>query len=255
MWYSVASYVQFLLKSTNKHGVHSPFVYKLITKGFKSKIPADVSQIFKQYRKSLLQSKTTISVTDFGSGSRIFKSNTRKVSEIARFAGTPYFKQTFLYKLADYLNFKNTLELGTSLGMGTIALAKAENNKVVSIEGCPETAKTAQKQLNEFKIKNIQIENGLFEEVIPKISKKWDAVFIDGSHSQKNTLMYFELLLPYLHNDSVLIFDDIYWSQEMTLAWKELVAHQEVTVSIDVFHFGLLFFRKEQLKESFTIRM
>lgn len=255
MWYSIKSYIPFLLKSKNKHGVHSPFVYDLITKGFKAKITLETNRLFKAYRKQLLQSKESIEVTDFGSGSRVFKSNTRKISDIGKHAGTPLFKQQFLYRVATYLDFKNTLELGTSLAMGSIALARAKNNQVVSIEGCPQTAQTAEKYLCKFHIKNVQIKNGLFEELIPKLSATWDAVFIDGNHSYKSTIAYFDLLLPYLHNDSVLIFDDIYWSKEMTLAWKELVKHPKITVSIDLFHFGLLFFRKEQLKESFMIRM
>jgi len=56
-------------------------------------------------------------------------------------------------------------------------------------------------------------------------------------------------------NNTILIFDDIYWSQEMTEAWREIYAQPEVTVSIDMYHWGLIFFRKEQRKEHFNIRM
>ena len=31
MWYQIKSYLLFLLKSKNQHGVHSPFVYDLVS--------------------------------------------------------------------------------------------------------------------------------------------------------------------------------------------------------------------------------
>jgi len=61
--------------------------------------------------------------------------------------------------------------------------------------------------------------------------------------------------LPLTHNNSIFIFDDIYWSQEMQKAWKEIQQHPEVRVTIDTFYWGLVFFRKEQAKEHFKIRV
>jgi hypothetical protein len=51
-----------------------------------------------------------------------------------------------------------------------------------------------------------------------------------------------------------MVFDDIYWSEGMAAAWTEIKADPAVTVSIDLFHFGLVFFRKESPKENFVIR-
>jgi hypothetical protein len=52
----------------------------------------------------------------------------------------------------------------------------------------------------------------------------------------------------------VVILDDIYWSKEMTQAWEELKNHPKVTLSIDIFTKGILFFRKEhQDKAHFQI--
>jgi hypothetical protein len=63
------------------------------------------------------------------------------------------------------------------------------------------------------------------------------------------------MLLPKAHNNTVFIFDDIHWSPEMTEAWKTIIKHPKVTVSIDTFFWGIVFFRKEQAKEHFVIRV
>ncbi len=54
---------------------------------------------------------------------------------------------------------------------------------------------------------------------------------------------------------SVFIFDDIYWSKPMSEAWAIIINHPKVTVSIDTFYWGIVFFRKEQVKEHFTVRV
>ena len=66
---------------------------------------------------------------------------------------------------------------------------------------------------------------------------------------------YFEILLPTITNETVWIFDDIHWSEEMEEAWKIIKKHPKVTVTIDTFQWGLVFFRKEQEKEHFVIRI
>ncbi|HEU0137328.1 MAG TPA: class I SAM-dependent methyltransferase, partial [Flavobacterium sp.] len=77
----------------------------------------------------------------------------------------------------------------------------------------------------------------------------------DGNHQKVATLRYFDLLLPTVTNDSVWIFDDIHWSRDMEDAWEEIKAHPKVTVTIDTFQWGIVFFRKEQRKEDFFVRV
>ena len=81
----------------------------------------------------------------------------------------------------------------------------------------------------------------------------FDLVYFDGNHSKKATLDYFEALLPTISNDSVWIFDDIHWSAEMEEAWGIIKNHPKVSVTIDTFQWGIVFFRAEQKKEHFII--
>ncbi|WP_366927331.1 class I SAM-dependent methyltransferase [Winogradskyella sp.] len=253
--YQIKAYIKFLFSSTNQHGVHSPFIYNFVTKCLYDRSKYEDYNKLKDYRNTLLKNKDSIEITDFGSGSRVFKTNKRTISQIARISGTPLKRAKLFYRLSNYFQPKKTLELGTSLGIATQALASGNpENNITSIEGCTNIAEQANRQLSKFK--NVSLLTGEFKNVIPTLNKdKLDFIFFDGHHSKQATIEYFEMLLPKAHNDSIFVFDDIYWSKEMTEAWEYIKAHKSVTVTVDCFHLGFVFFRKEQVKEHFKIRL
>jgi predicted O-methyltransferase YrrM len=254
MWYQIFAYFRFLLKSSNQHGIHSPFVYDLVTKCFYDKSSYEHYQTIKNYRNELLQNDTVIEVKDFGAGSRVFSSNQRKVSAIAKNAGITKKRAQLLTRLVSYFNIQKSLELGTSLGIGTIAMKNTTD--VCTIEGCPETAKIAEAQLRKYEMNNVSISIAPFEKALSQyMDDLFDLVYFDGNHQKEATLHYFEQLLQTAHNDTVFIFDDIHWSKDMTEAWETIKNHPKVTVTIDTFFWGFVFFRKEQVKEHFIVRL
>ncbi|WP_430408612.1 O-methyltransferase [Kordia sp.] len=254
MWYQIRAYFKFLAKSTNEHGVHSPFVYDLVTKCFYDKKPKEIYKTIESYRNELLQNDITIEVKDFGAGSRVFSSNKRKVSAIAKNAGITEKRAKLLARLVSYFNIRNSLELGTSLGMATIAMKEA--SEVFTLEGCPETAAIAEKQFKKYNFDHVHTYINEFNISLQEVSSEaFELIYIDGNHQKEATLQYFEQLLPTTYNDSVFIFDDIHWSKDMTEAWETIKNHPKVTVTIDTFFWGFVFFRKEQAKEHFVIRL
>jgi predicted O-methyltransferase YrrM len=257
MLYSIQAYIKFLKASTNQHGVHSPFVYDLVTKCFYDKSKYNEYSILKQYRQSLSQNFNRISISDFGSGSKVFKSNERVISKMAKTSGISSKRAKLLFRMVSYFNTKSILELGTSLGLASSALSLGNKQaSITTIEGCQETAKIAQEQFRTFQLNNIQVIVDTFEKALPElVSNQCNLVYVDGNHTKEATLNYFELLLPTTTNNSVFIFDDIHWSKGMTEAWDEIKNHPAVTVSIDTFYWGIVFFRKEQAKEHFVIRV
>ena len=245
--------------SKNKHGVHSPFVYDLVTKCFNDKTKYPEYQILKSYRKTLQRDPSHIEMRDFGQGSRVFKGTARKVSAVTKTAGMRKKRQKLLFRLGYYFLSENILEFGTSLGLGTIALSLSNKYAFVNtVEGCPNTSKKAAQYFDKFHLKNIQIHQETFREFLldsKNADQKYDLVLIDGDHNGERTVEYFNALLDKVHNDSLIIFDDIYWSKDMTMAWQKIIANKKVTVSIDTFQWGMVFFRKEQPKQHFLIRI
>jgi len=258
MFFQIKSYLKFLWLSKNEHAVHSPFVFLLLTKCFYDKKPKPEYAVLKEYRNSLLQNKNTIEVTDFGAGSRVFKSNVRGIDKIAQNAGISPKRAELLFRITNYFQPDNILEIGTSLGLATSALSLGNSKaSIVTLEGCSETAKQAQLQLQKFNCSNVELIVTEFSRYLKSHQPStinYHLIYFDGNHSKKATLEYFELLLPTITNETVWIFDDIHWSQEMEEAWEIIQNHPKVTVSIDTFQWGLVFFRYEQPKQHFIIR-
>ena len=269
MVHIIKSYLQFLCNAKNQHGVHSPFVYNLVTKCFYDTTKHPEYSILKAYRNSLLANKEAIEVTDFGAGSRVFKSTTRAVSQIAKTAGISSKRAKLLFRIVNYLQPENVLEIGTSLGLATSALSlglEAKTNraklnkdtKIITLEVCPNTMAIAKKQCQLQNLNNIDFINTEFSSYLttqhPK-PKTQDLIYFNGNHSKKATLEYFELLLTTITNDSVWIVDTIHWSKDMEEAWEIIRNHTKVTVTIDTFQWGIVFFRSEQKKEHFVIRV
>ncbi len=262
MLFQIKSYLQFLWHSKNEHAVHSPFVFNLLTKCFYDKKSKPEYAILKKYRNSLLANNNTIEVTDFGAGSKVFKSNTRVISKIAKTAGISPKRAELLFRITHYFQPDTILEIGTSLGLATSALSLGSRSvgikaKIITLEGCPETAKQAQLQFQKFNFNTIRSEITEFSTYLQNCTlntEHFSLIYFDGNHSKKATLDYFDLLLPTITNETVWIFDDIHWSPEMEEAWEIIKKHPKVTVTIDTFQWGLVFFRREQPKEHFVIR-
>ncbi len=288
--YQIIAYIQFLFTSSNQHGVHSPFVYNLITQCFydelsknqkssflqrlllvqqknakilvpnnytPKQLQKDVYPLIKNYRNNLLNNKNCIQVTDFGAGSRVFKSNKREITKIAKTAGITQKRAELLARLISYFNIKSVLELGTSLGIATAAMRfNNPNTKITTIEGCPETAKIAQAQFSNYQLSNINSVVADFSAYLEEDNTKYNLVYIDGNHQKEATLHYFNSLLKNVQPNTVFIFDDIHWSAAMQEAWETIKNHQKVTLTIDTFYWGFVFFRTENKhQEHFKIRM
>jgi predicted O-methyltransferase YrrM len=253
----IKSYLKFLYHSKNEHGVHSPFVFDLVTKCFYDKTNYPEYSILKEYRKSLLENQNTIEVTDFGAGSRVFKSNQRKISAVAKNVGISPKNAELLFRMIRYFQPESVLEIGTSLGLATSALSVGNKNSIIiTLEGCPQTIAIAKNQCQLQNLNNIEFVNTKFEDFLTTDNQQpttYNFIFFDGNHSKPATLNYFELLSPTISNNSIWIFDDIHWSDDMEEAWGIIKNHPKVTLSIDTFQWGIVFFRKEQTKEHFII--
>ncbi|MDP6909786.1 MAG: class I SAM-dependent methyltransferase, partial [Flavobacteriales bacterium] len=216
-------YAKHLSKAKNRHGVHSPFVYGLLDNVIfdKTHYP-EYDQIDRA--KELLESRRDqIKIKDLGAGSTVNRSNKRSISDIAKNSAKAGKWGQLLFRLAKHFLPKTMIELGTSLGIGSLYQSLGnQEGKLITFEGCPNTAAIARTQFETLGLQNIQIIEGNFDETLqPTLATvdKLDWVFIDGNHQKEPTIRYFEQCLEKCTNDSILLFDDIYWSKGMAEAW------------------------------------
>ena len=242
------------------HGIHSPFVFDLAVKVLNDRTSYAACKEIEVQRSVLLGNESIITVEDFGAGSVKGLTKQRVVQQIAASSLKPKKYAQLLYRLVNYFQSKQILELGTSLGITTAYLAKANTAaSVTSMEGSTAIAAIAQQQFAALQLNNIHVVTGNFDDTLQPLidhtEAPFDFIFIDGNHRKEPTLRYFDQLLAKSTNDTVFVFDDIHWSKEMEEAWEQLKQHPSVTLTIDLFFIGLVFLRKEQKeKEHFVIR-
>ena len=250
-------YLKYLGISKTRFSIKSPFISDLLTHVLQSKKTYYAYQQIDDSREKLLANQNKIEVTDLGAGSLVNNKKQKKIADIAKLAAKPDFLGKVLFELTNHFQPKNIIELGTSLGMSSLYLyngCKAPN--YYTLEGCPETAKVAAKNFIDNGIKNIKIVTGDFSETLPVVLSKLnqvDFVFFDGNHQKQPTLDYFYLCLDKATPKTVFVFDDIHWSKEMEEAWEEIKKHPKVTLTVDMFWLGLVFFKTDEKEEHFIL--
>jgi predicted O-methyltransferase YrrM len=211
----------------------------------------------KAARRPFFKPNDLITVKDFGAGSQEFSKAERKLSQIAKKAGMPWHQSKLISKIVDFFHIKTALELGTSVGLGSTAMTYLNLNlKLDTVEACPKTAACAKQNFNALGIKNISIYNSHFQSFLEQLdrNKTYDLVYLDGHHQKESTLNYFSLIKKHLHQDSIVILDDIYWSKDMQQAWHSICEDKDVKLSLDLYFWGIVFFKSELTKQHFKIR-
>jgi hypothetical protein len=184
MRFRIKSYLQFLWHSKNEHGVHSPFVFLLLTQGLYNK-------------------KIKLPVADLSTSKGVNSKKSR-----------------LLFKIVHYFSPKSILIVGdTTSEKEVMALANPKATIDISLD-----------------------------------SAIYDCIYIHSQEFQFITNERIEQMLNTTENDSFWILEDIHANAATEALWQTLQQNPKVTVTIDTYHFGLVFFRREQVKEHFIIR-
>jgi len=252
----VSEYIKYFIKSKGRHGIHSPFVYELLDKCLKIRIPDEFITTLNQLQKSLSSNKTLIQIEDAGAGSKKL-TNERTIKSIYKIASCKGVYAKLLFQLSNHYKPKNILELGTSLGIGTIHLAFGNPAaKVTTVDACKNTLKIAQLNFEQMNLQNIEVVNAKFEDYLKQENKTiFDLVYIDGHHDGKALKKYLSLLSAVTDENTIFLLDDIRWSNDMLESWNEIISLEEFNLTLDLFRMGIIIRRPQQVKEHFVIKL
>ena len=253
--FQVLSFILYWLKQEDEHSLHSPFLFDFYTKVVRHK--GSENEQIELLRKKLLTDKTEVALHDFGAGSRVSGSVNRSISSIAKYSSTPAKFSLLLQRIIAYFDFKEVIELGTSLGLNTLYLSQNPKVKVSTFEGDERLSQLAKTHFHSFRRNNIDLVTGNIDQTLEKVLNQVlsvDLAYMDANHRYSPTLDYFELLSGKTHDHSIVIIDDIHWSKGMWKAWNELKSRPEVTLSLDLFEAGLLFFNPKFDGASYTLK-
>ena len=257
---AIRSYLAYLFKAKTRYTIHSPFVYELVTKVLHDNTDYDDFVELKEITKRQSKREDLIETVDFGASAGDYGYKTSMVEKGTivkqRTSGNTQLK--LLYRLSKFLKPDTILEFGTAAGISAAYMSKGHPSaKLTTLEGCASMADFAESTFHKLHINHIEVISGNFdntlEEVLNRIGKL-DMVFFDGNHRKEPTLRYFEACLKNSNENSLFIFGDIHWSQGMEEAWEAIKAYPEVSITIDLFWVGLVFFKKGFAKQDFVIR-
>jgi len=253
-------YLKYILISRHRrgHGIHSPFVFDLVSRVFRNKIDPEIVFKVERIRKEMVADRRIIKVHDLGSRSELSKEYLRRVSDIAKKSPVNGKYCRLLSNMAAEFGNPLIIELGTSLGISAMYLAgSCKDSQLITIEGCQATAAIAKQNFLEAGISNIKLMAGSFEDVLPGIlgsGLKPGLVFIDGNHRKVPLINYFNQIAETSDSKTVVVVDDISYSREMNEAWNEIKIHKKVSVSVDIHRMGILFFRGGINHNNYIIR-
>lgn len=239
-------YLAFYRQAKTKYDIDSPFVSTFIKEVMEDKRSYYAFSLIRWVRRQLRKDKRKLQIEDHGAGSMVDRSALRSIGHIARHGAINDRQGRYLFRMAHLYHPQLILELGTSLGISTLYLALADSRQqVITVEGSPEIAERAAETFYQLRLKNISLVQDTFDQALSLLLKekpRLDLVYLDGDHRKGSSTRYFNQLLSHFHDQSILILADIYWSEEMYEAWQEIKNHPKVSVALDLFDFGILFF-------------
>ena len=247
-------YLRFWLLSVNEHSLQVTFLYGLYTRALKSAKNFPVDPAIETIRANWQNS--SLEINQLTSGTESTVSNPQKVSQIARYGISDPKSCITLCEIAHYLDCRSILEIGTSLGITTHYLAELTIvETLVSIDSNKELMALAKQTLKDA---NTQIEliTADADDAIVALANReatFDMVYVDANHTYEATIRYFKQLKHVIHDESVIIFDDINWSVDMTKAWEKILSDQHVMLSIENYEMGIIFFDTKYAKKSVVL--
>ncbi len=280
--YPAAAYLRHLLaaRSTAGHGVHSPYVYDFLTKVVRNKTDMKIVSKVEGLRREMLSDKRRIMVTDLGAGSVTKAGGERSVAEIAGSAALPAKETRLLARMVQGAGYRVQgswsnvqmsaaqgrhiiepesiiLELGTSLGISTLALAlAAPERRVITVEGCPVTAAIARENLQRYDASNAEVVNADFSEALERLRNDGLNVsfaFIDGNHRGAALTEYVSKIAA-MGDEMTIVADDVHLTKEMFQAWKSLAASGIAPVTIETLRLGIFFMKHSITPGRYRIR-
>lgn len=242
-------WLRFYRRALTVFDIHAPFLYDFAETIVEDRRMFYAFSDIEVLRGTMQQDHRRINITDLGAGSLVSSSPSRTVADLARYSAVRPALGRTLFRIVHHYRPDQMLELGASLGISALYQAWAcRNCRLIAVEGCPAIAGEAKRNLERMRMENVQLINASFQEFLPVLLAEavpLDYLYLDGDHREGASLEYFETCLRLSHNDSVFVIADIHWSTAMQRAWGQMRQHPQVTLSVDLFHCGVLFFRKE----------
>ena len=220
----MTSYLKYLLQRKSEYGIHSPFVYDFMCKVLNdSGSNRDYDTIYRVAR--LLDKRKYIHY------------NLRKQSRL-------------LYRMVRYFEPDSVVSFGRLTALNTTALALGHLQTKIYLEQSDDFLEP----LNSMGIVNVNlIQPAEFDsEHFRRLNTGF--VFFSRASFEDDTWDYLVDCLNYKTADSVFVFEGIHHNKAMEDAWEEIKGNEDVSVTLDLYCIGMVFFREGIEKQDFVLK-
>ena len=220
----VGSYLKYLWQRKSEYSIHSPFVYD-----FMKKVLYD--------RGSNRDYDLMLRISRLLDGKKYPTRRRRKQGRL-------------LYRLVRYFEPETVLTFGQLSALNTSALALGNLLTKVYLEQSPDFLET----LNAMGVVNVNLirHDGNEEEQFERLNTGF--VYYGLDDFGDDTWNNLEDGFGEVDEDTVLVFEGIHHSRHTEAAWEAIKANEDVSLTIDVFSFGIVFFRDGIEKQDFVLR-
>lgn len=166
------------------------------------------------------------------------------VGAMAKRASVQPDKAALLFSAVKAWQPAKVLEMGTCCGVsGAYLLAALDGGRLLSLEMSPILADAASSFWSGLGLAG-EVRVGDFAETFEAaLNPAPNVAFVDGNHQEEPTLHYFDRLADVCESGSLLVFDDLAWSDGMQSAWSMIKADGRVAAFADLETIGMVVLR------------
>lgn len=203
------------------HGIHSPFVFNLVTKVVEEKTP------YHAYEDIMF----------------VLESMSHKYYHLNK-------SNKLLFRLVNYFGSRRILEIGAGYGVNTLCLtAPSKDIKCISVETSEKKYFEAQKLYTKWD-RDITLHTG---NTLPDIVDKQDCIFIDLANCSFLPSDLNQYLLKLSYDKTFIIVKGIRTNKRHQMLWKNIKEIESRTVALDLFNIGIIFFDKKLYRWNYKI--
>lgn len=243
-----------ILRHRKGFGVHSPFVYNLITKVIEEKCPYYCFYDIELVRRQFYYRETFFPWIDYPAGKQPAEVT---VGEIIRREAVGKKQGALLFRLANYFQPKHILQIGASAGLSALYLtAYSPHVACTVLEQLPSMAAVAAEVWKKAARVPIDLRVGEYGALLPAALQqieRLDFVFFNRLEASDDREVLLTACIERAHAETVIVLSGIQANRTMRAFWRSVCMRREVTVTLDLYTMGIVLFNPKLHKRNYIV--
>lgn len=235
--------ISYFLKARHSkgHGIHSPFLFRLITQVIENKGCYSAYPLLKSAGENM---KNMLDILDFES----FRQQKCSEHDLRKFHSLSPKYDRLLFRLVNDFTPASVAFFGSTFGVTLLALALADKRKTVVAQMNNNHFRSfCRRLIDVYEVGNIEItETG--------IASTADFVVIQNPLDPENCDQIISSVLERRGFQGTVVVCGIHYSSKMEAVWTSQKSKRAVRVTLDLFEIGIFICREGLQKEEFVLR-